>query len=210
MKRISFVLLVVCLCLSAVSCKKLFHPEELYARIEGTVDGIPFYSELNDVNYTLSNPRGSQYVQYHFQREDNIKSFFYCNIDDGKYGLNLYIMLGSKDTTCFFDGKRYYYDQDELQNHYTVSWDQDNWKWVRTTENKFSFDLYGSDLTNSSTENYVRGWFQFDLIEEDGILYSLTFECENRPEKDPPFIVSGKILFYRDRPVYRNHIITAE
>ncbi len=208
MKRISFVLLVVCLCLSAVSCKKLFYSEKkIYARGEVTVNGVPSYNgELNDV-LDAGNRRGCQYFTEEFKLVDSARSFYILDIEDKEYGLRMIIYLGCKDPTYFHDGKRYYYDENELQNHSTVWWDEDNWCRIEKAENRFSIDVRSSDLTDINTQNYIRAWFQFDLIEKDGLSYSLTFECENSPEGKTPYTVSGKFYFYNVcGKEFRSHI----
>ena len=98
-------------------------------------------------------------------------------------------------------------DENELQNRSTVWWDEDSRSWIKKAENKFSIDVRSSDLTDINTQNYIRAWFQFDLIEKDGLSYSLTFECENCPEGKTPYTVSGKFYFYNVcGKEFRSHI----
>ncbi len=209
MKRIS-VVMAVCLCLMVVSCNKGRHSEKkIYVSIEGTVDGISFSREINSRATTFHPHREYDFNQGFYGLDsiylewgglDTLCARFLCEIRgnnvDKERDIDFLLHIKSKDTTCFRNGKRYYYDKSELKNQYTDSlWrDKERWRWLRAVENQFS--LQGIQDLTTFKENYEQGWFQFDIIEKDGVRFSLTFECKSHVENDIPHIVAGKLLFY--------------
>ena len=210
MKRISFVVATVCLCLVTGSCRERFSSEKtVYVSIEGTVDGVPFSREINSVATTFHPHReywfyesfyGLDSLSVRYELLDTLCAGFECEIQGNEVendrDIDLFINIRSKDTTCFRSGKRYFYDKTELKNRYTDSlwWDNDNRRWLQIVENQFR--LRGIQDKTSFKENYEQGWFQFDIIEKDGIRFSLTFECNSYAENEKPHIVFGKVLFY--------------
>ena len=176
MKKISFVLLVVCLCLSAVSCEKLFRPKTVYMHYEFMADEESFSGDIENDWYS-GDPY--EYDLPFFRNIDgslNTSDFFIHIISYVDPSFDIYIGVKNRESDFFIDGKNYSYS-------------------------RFADDCFGRITAYFYSQsiqfhNVEQAEVQFDLVERDGVSYSFSFDITFRntmPVYDVPHTVKGRI-----------------
>ena len=179
MKRISFILLVACLCLSAVSCKKLFRPKTVYMHYEFMADEESFSGDIENDWYS---DYPYEYDLSFFRNIDgslNTSDFFIHITSHVDPFFDMYIGVKNLESDFFIDGKNYSYS-------------------------RFADDCFGrisADFFSQSIQfqNVEQAEVQFDLVERDGVSYSFSFDITFRntmPVYDVPHVphtVKGRI-----------------
>lgn len=168
MKRISFVLLVVCLCLSAVSCKKDDSLKTVYAHCEFILDDdetitkdIGLYDDFFlDKKYPIA-------CDIYFSRDTSGNPMFECFVFRQGAGIEAHLAVSNMDSQIFIDGKDYYTNKGEKEL-------------IKETDNQhFRSNLY---LQHHHLVYFEQARYRFDLVEQDGVCYSFSFEFTYSPE----------------------------
>ena len=164
MKRISFILLVACLCLSAVSCKKDDSLKTVYAHYEFILDDdeivtgdIGYYGDFFlDIKYPIQ-------CDIYFSRDTSGNPIFDCSIYRLGSHVDAHLAVSNSDSQIFIDGKDYYTNKggkELINEHFRSS--------IYFKERYFNF--------------FEQARYRFDLVEQDGVCYSFSFEFTYSPE----------------------------
>ena len=188
MKRISFLLFFIYLCLTTVSCKKVFHPKTVYWHYEIMKDGEFFSGDIDCKESVLG--KGPYLYGIHFTRDAGHNP--YCEIElrstlNPGFELNMYVL--NKESDQFLDGKEYSFS--------------------KTTEKPMcATELFFDSCVFMNFEQAV---FRFDLIEQDGLSYSFSFDYSFSHNASPshrddlPHSVKGRIDVYNSYHVKKRY-----
>ena len=193
MNRISIFLLGVFVCLSMISCNKEDSLKTIYAHYEfilddkETVSGdIGVYEDfILDRKYPIQ-------CDVYFSRDTSGNPIFDCAISRVKGGASAYLAVSNSDSQIFIDGKDYYTDKGEKEL-------------MEETDHKhFLSSIYFKERYFSFFE---QARYRFDLVEQDGICYTFSFEfiyspeySLYRPDDKLPHNLKGQIDVYNTYP----------
>lgn len=163
MRRNSYVVVFLCLCLSVISCKK-DSLKTVYAHYEFILDDdeivtgdIGLYEDfLLDNKYPIK-------CDIYFSRDTSGNPIFDCAFSRMGGDVDAHLAVSNSDSQIFIDGKDYYTNKGAKE----------------LIDEHFRSRVY---FKNRNFNYFEQARYRFDLVEQDGVCYTFSFEFTYSPE----------------------------